>query len=276
MLRFAPWPTPKSTATRPIRIFQQAPRGYGSKCDGQNGPGGRTRTRTERGLSSLPLRWATPGKRKWYSRKEFRLQPPRSNRGALYVELQEPLKNGRLGWIRTINLPIQRRALYKLSYKANIWTRTPDSHRVNRFCRPMVRRLYLERGNEWGDQWDLHPTRRFPQNRMLLLHHGLHNKSSGYRCCPGLVSFTRRVHLLLCQAGNKTRRMDSGRLRSQNPTVCRLGYRENYSREDLHLEPPPSQGGMQGSYTSGAKVGVEKIGGCFRDRTELSSSSARR
>ena len=25
-----------------------------------------------------------------------------------------------------------------------------------------------------------------------------------------------------------------------------------YSREDLHLEPPPSQGGVHGSYTSGA------------------------
>jgi hypothetical protein len=60
--------------------------GYGS----ESGPGGRTRTRTERGLSSLPLRWATPGKNlKWYSRQEFRLQPPRSKRGALYVELQE-------------------------------------------------------------------------------------------------------------------------------------------------------------------------------------------
>src|SRR5436190_1086674 len=28
----------------------------------QSGPGGRTCTRTGRGLSSLPLRWATPGK----------------------------------------------------------------------------------------------------------------------------------------------------------------------------------------------------------------------
>src|SRR6187402_2166292 len=28
----------------------------------QSGPGGRTRTRTGRGLSSLPLHWATPGK----------------------------------------------------------------------------------------------------------------------------------------------------------------------------------------------------------------------
>ena len=86
----------------------------------KDGPGGRTRTRTERGLSSLPLRWATPGKlEKWSSRQEFRLQPPRSKRGALYVELQERVKNGCLGWIRTINLPIQRRALCKLSYKAN-------------------------------------------------------------------------------------------------------------------------------------------------------------
>lgn len=29
------------------------------------------------------------GKRKWHSRQEFRLQPPRSKRGALYVELRE-------------------------------------------------------------------------------------------------------------------------------------------------------------------------------------------
>lgn len=53
-----------------------------------NGPGGRTCTRTGRGLSSLPLRWATPGKR-WCSRQESRLQPPRSKRGALYIELRE-------------------------------------------------------------------------------------------------------------------------------------------------------------------------------------------
>ena len=38
---------------------------------------------------------------------------------------------------------------------------------------------------------------------------------SGYRCCPGLISFTRRVHTLLCQAGTKWRpRMD---LRHQPP-----------------------------------------------------------
>lgn len=29
---------------------------------------------------------------KWHSRKEFRLQPPRSKRGALYIELREPMK----------------------------------------------------------------------------------------------------------------------------------------------------------------------------------------
>ena len=30
-----------------------------------SGPGGRTRTCTGRGLSSLPLHWATPGKMVW-------------------------------------------------------------------------------------------------------------------------------------------------------------------------------------------------------------------
>lgn len=29
------------------------------------------------------------GLRKWHSRQDFRLQPPRSKRGALYIELQE-------------------------------------------------------------------------------------------------------------------------------------------------------------------------------------------
>ena len=30
-LRFAPWPTPKSTATRPIPVFQQSPKGYSQR-----------------------------------------------------------------------------------------------------------------------------------------------------------------------------------------------------------------------------------------------------
>jgi hypothetical protein len=33
----------------------------------------------------------------------------------------------------------------------------------------------MSRGKS-GDQWDLHPTRRLSQSRMLLLHHGLHRK----------------------------------------------------------------------------------------------------
>ena len=36
-----------------------------------------------------------------------------------------------------------------------------------------------------------------------LLHHGLHLKVIRLRCRPRLVSLTRRVHELLCQAGIK-------------------------------------------------------------------------
>jgi hypothetical protein len=41
--------------------------------------------------------------------------------------------------------------------------------------------------------------------------------------------------------------------------ALRLSYRankKNCSREDLHLEPPPSQSGVHGSYTSGARLVV--------------------
>ena len=51
--------------------------------------------------------------------------------------------------------------------------------------------------------------------------------SSGRRC-PGMVSFTRGVH------------------------CWPLPRRKRCSREDLHLELPPSQDGVHGSYTSGA------------------------
>ena len=87
-----------------------------------NAPG-RIRADTERGLSPLPLRWATgakwsrrqdlhphwtrselvasalgyAGKNEWCSRQEFRLQPPRSKRGALYIELRERCGNGAPG-----------------------------------------------------------------------------------------------------------------------------------------------------------------------------------
>ena len=90
---------------------------------GRKGAPGRICTDTERGLSPLPLRWATgakwsrrqdlhphwtrselvasalgyAGKNEWCSRQEFRLQPPRSKRGALYIELRERRGNGAPG-----------------------------------------------------------------------------------------------------------------------------------------------------------------------------------
>ena len=75
------------------------------------------------------------------------------------------------------------------------WTRTPDSHRVNRFCRPTVRRLCLVRDMKMGRPTGFAPARRLSQSRMLLLHHGLHFGSSGRRC-PGMVRITSAVHCL--------------------------------------------------------------------------------
>ena len=79
---------------------------------------------------------------KWCSRQEFRLQPPRSKRGALYIELQERFRE---------------------------WTRAPDSHRVIRFCRPTVRRLYLARALKVGRPTGAAPARRSSQDRMLAV-----------------------------------------------------------------------------------------------------------
>ncbi len=45
-------------------------------------------TRTGSGLSGVPLLVGLHGE-KWCSRQEFRPQPPRSKRGALYIELRE-------------------------------------------------------------------------------------------------------------------------------------------------------------------------------------------
>src|SRR6187549_3373111 len=111
----------------------------------------------------------------------------------------------------------------------------------------MARRLYLvRRKRKRGDQSDLHRTRRLSQSRMLLLHHDLHLNWIRLPVLPrsGLVYKTSA-----CAA-----------LPSRNKGNC--------SREDLHLEPPPSQSGVQGSYTSRAS----EIGGCVRNRAELSSS----
>lgn len=93
-----------------------------------HGPGGRTCTRTERGLSSLPLHWATPGN-----------------------------ENGGPGRICTVTFRVKVGCSRCLSYRADRkWTRTPDLHRVNRFCRPTIRLFILCAIEDWVDQPDLH------------------------------------------------------------------------------------------------------------------------
>ena len=57
------------------------------------------------------------------------------------------------------------------------WTRTPDSHRVSRFCRPMARRLCPAAAgcaNKMGRPTGCAPAQRLSRSRMLLLHHSLH------------------------------------------------------------------------------------------------------
>lgn len=49
------------------------------------------------------------------------------------------------------------------------WTRTPDSHRVARFCRPMVRRLCLVRDLRMGRPTGAAPAQRSSQDRMLAV-----------------------------------------------------------------------------------------------------------
>ena len=51
-------------------------------------PHGRICTRTDLPLKQVPLLVGLHGE-KWCSRQEFRPQPPRSKRGALYIELRE-------------------------------------------------------------------------------------------------------------------------------------------------------------------------------------------
>ena len=69
---------------------------------------------------------------KWCSRQEFRLQPPRSKRGALYIELRGFEMAASNGFAPSTS-------------RSKAAPRAPDSHRVIRFCRPMVRRLRLAR-----------------------------------------------------------------------------------------------------------------------------------
>jgi hypothetical protein len=55
----------------------------------QIGPRGRSRTRNLPVLSGTPLLVGLHAEESWHSRQESRLQPPRSKRGALYIELRE-------------------------------------------------------------------------------------------------------------------------------------------------------------------------------------------
>ena len=65
-----------------------------------------------------------------------------------------------------------------------------------------------------------------------LLHHGLHKMYPPAGAAPAWSPLREE-----CIAG-----------------LCHGGIEKWRSREDLHLEPPPSQGGMQFSYTSGANI----------------------
>ena len=138
----------------------------------RNGPGGRTCTRTKRGLSSSPLRWATPGKIGNGTPDRNFACNLRVRSAALYTLSYGSWLSNCLGWIRTINLPIQRRALCWLSYKAN-----------KLGCALKV-----------GRPTGFTPARRLSQSRMLLLHHGLHLTKNGgcVRYRTGLSSSSAR------------------------------------------------------------------------------------
>lgn len=66
-----------------------------------HGPGGRTCTRTGRGLSSLPLHWATPGGWKWRPRTDLHRHLPGQSRMLSLLELQGCWKCGRAPRTRT-------------------------------------------------------------------------------------------------------------------------------------------------------------------------------
>ncbi len=93
-----------------------------------HGPGGRTRTRTGRGLSSLPLHWATPAKSaEGWSGRATRAQPDQPS---------EKEKNGGPGRIRTVNLPIQSRMLYLVELRGWGMKWSADLSRPERYDSP--------------------------------------------------------------------------------------------------------------------------------------------
>src|SRR5436309_480221 len=56
----------------------------------------------------------------WHSRKDFRLQPPRSKRGALYIELRERLKRRRKRKAEAISLRVGTEAPHGFLHAAVI------------------------------------------------------------------------------------------------------------------------------------------------------------
>ncbi len=137
----------------------------------------------------------------------------------MVVDIGLLVENGGPGRICTANLPIQSRLLYGLSYGANkTGTRTPDLHRVDRFCRPTIRLFILCAMENWVDQRDLHP-------------HG-------------------RLHRAGCYSYNM---VNIGKWCSREDLPFD-GLRALSERcaSKRHLELPPSQDGVHDSYTSGA------------------------
>lgn len=76
-------------------------------------PGGRTCTCTGRGLNSLPLHWATPGKCGEGRRRLVGMRHP----DAAGSTSGKIVGNGGPGRIRTVNLPIQSRMLYLIELR---------------------------------------------------------------------------------------------------------------------------------------------------------------
>ena len=114
-----------------------------------HGPGGRTCTRTGRGLSSLPLHWATPG-----------------------------MKNGGPGRTCTVNLPIQSRMLWLIELQG-CW-KCGRAPRTRTGCFGFACR-WLDsspraRSETWVDQPDLHRHCRLHRAGCQLLQHGQHFK----------------------------------------------------------------------------------------------------
>jgi hypothetical protein len=149
--------------------------------------------RSERSASALGY----AGKN-WHSRQEFRLQPPRSKRGTLDIELRELLE------------------AHPGLAPGNSVLQTDGSRAL-----PCALR-------NWGDQRDSHPLGGFHKAECCCLHHDLH-LDPPVGAAPTSSPLQEERITDLCHGG------------------------KNCSREDLHLERPPSRGGMQRSYISGAK-----------------------